>query len=66
MEIIQASREGNDDAIIGFPKSAYDTKHDPDKLLMRAAHHERQKVLEACLGAGIQPDLVLYAAWLNL
>lgn len=56
MDIDEAFRESNDEAIIAHINEDYDTKNDPDKLLRLAAHYGREKVIAACLEAGIVPD----------
>ena len=60
MDLEKAFRQRRDDhdrAIIAYLQNAYDTRKDPDKLLARAAFYGRTKVLEACLHAGIHPDM---------
>lgn len=56
MDIDEAFRESNDEAIIAHLNKDYDTKNDPEKLLRLAAHYGREKVIAACLEAGIVPD----------
>lgn len=60
MDVEEAFRQrcnDGDQTIIARLRSDYDTKNDPDKLLARAAFYGRNKVLEACLAAGIHFDM---------
>lgn len=63
MDINAAFRQGNDDAIISHLQQSYDVNSDPDKLLMTAAHYGNQKILRACLNAGIHPDMHCALCW---
>lgn len=63
MNLIEAFRQKNDDAIISYLQGAYDTKNDPDKLLLNAAHYGREKLLEACIRTGIHPDTHASLCW---
>lgn len=63
MDISEAFRQKNDQAIIAHLQGAYDTRRDPDELLLKAAHYGREEVLQACLDAGIHPDTHAALCW---
>lgn len=56
MDLSEAFREGDEESIIRHLHDSYDIDNDRDTLLRNSAHYGREKVLNACLEAGINPD----------
>jgi ankyrin repeat protein len=63
MDINEAFQQKNDLAIVTHLQSGYDTRNDPDELLLMAAHYGQVKVLQACINAGIHPDTHAALCW---
>lgn len=57
MDLGEAFRKGDEDFIISHLNKNYDIEADPDKLILNCAHYGRELALDACLNAGISPDL---------